>query len=561
MRRPPQRECNPVILTPTPTPANRLTAGLATGMARGGGDLRPSNALGRAIIAAVPCSRPNIVFICTDQQRYDSLGVTGNAHALTPHLDRLAGEATLCDCAIASNTICMPSRASIMTGRYPAAHGVWTNGVPLARRGYLPETSSEGGGLPPGQSAMSHLPTFVDQLAAGGYRTASIGKLHLTPTQSHPGLRFEECRQRWSDDPSMADWHGPYYGFNHVELSIGHGESIAGHCGVDRRLADPRCDDRIAAANGSPREFPGVGQLYPGGLSVEQTQTMWCADRACRWLESQAGVNGPFCLWVGFADPHHPFTPPAELAEMFAGRECMMPACGHGQWPDKPRALRRLMEPDSGWWCPPEAVARVRQYTDAMVHLIDRAVGRICDALRRQGLWDDTVLVFTSDHGDYLGDLGLLYKTSHACASLSHVPLILRVPGESGLPRRLAAPVSLTDLAPTLCELAGVAPPPGFQGESILDVARSNRRRPVVTQQFPAAADERNFAIYDEGHRLGWYPATGEVELYDLRADPCESRNVAGDASRRPLAEHLRRRLAEQTAELAIPCTGRVSIW
>lgn len=499
--------------------------------------------------------KKNIVLIVTDQQRYDSLGCTGNSCALTPHLDALASEGTLCRRYFSGNSICMPSRASIVTGLYPSAHGVWTNGVPLPRRGYFPETSSEGGGLRPGQAAMAEIPTLADVFAGAGYRTASVGKLHLTPTASHPSFRFEECRQRWDDEPELADWHGPYFGFQHLELSIGHGEGITGHYGHWLDRYHPGQKDRVREAMRTAiRPAAGIGQLHRGVLPIAAHPTTWCADRASAYITDAKKYEQPFLLWVGIPDPHHPFTPPAELCEIFEKRDTMMSSCPIGEWADKPAALRRYMKPGGGWWCPAESQRLVRQYTDAMNHLIDRTVGRIVQSIKDSGQWDNTIFLFTSDHGDYLGDFGLVYKTSHASAALHKVPCILRAPGEN-LPRITDAPLCGADILPTLCRLANVPPPEFCQGEAL----GTTRQHLPMGQDFPAETSERNLSVYDERFRYTWYPETGEQELYDHQEDPHELHNcAANDIFNR---DRLHTRLLDQSTRVLAPQAGRISIW
>lgn len=495
--------------------------------------------------------RPNVVLIVADQQRYDSLGCCGNRSADTPNIDAIANDGTVCHRYFSGNSICMPSRATLLSGLYPTAHGVWTNGVPLARRGYFQETSAAGGGLRPGQTAMSDIPTIPDLFGEAGYATASVGKLHLTPTQSHPSFKFEECRQHWTSSPALAAWHGPYYGFQHVEMTIGHGENVHGHYGfwLDRNFAGLR-DKVMSAQRGAPRPAPGVDQLHRGVLPLEAHPTTWCGDRAAAFIR---GARDPFFLWVGIPDPHHPFTPPAELCDEFERRDTLMPTCPEGEWPDKPAALRAYMK-RAGWRCPEESVRLVRQYTDAMNHLADRTVGRIVQALRDSGQWDNTILVFTSDHGDYLGDFGLLYKTSHASAALHHVPFIIRAPG-ADLPRETTAPLCGADVLPTLCRLADIPVPELCQGESL----GVGRKRLPLGQDFPAEPAERNLTIYDDRYRYTWYPATGEQELYDHAEDPYEKSNIA--ASDRKTARQCLANLHEMTAFAVAPQSGRISIW
>lgn len=507
--------------------------------------------------------RPNILLIITDQQRYDSLGCTGNAHALTPHLDALAADGSLCHRFFTVNSVCMPARASLITGLYPANHGVWNNGIPLARRGYTPETPTEGGGLPRGiTSAVSQLPTIADLFAHAGYRTASVGKLHFTPTQSHPSLGYHESRQRWIDrDPALDNWHGPYYGFQHVDLTIGHGENVEGHY---RRWLDahfPGMHDRVMhAQKHATRPCPTVPQAYEGALPIEAHPSTWCAQRASDYIRNAANTNDPFFLWVGFADPHHPFTPPAELARQFTSRDIAPSRCPLGDYPDKPASLRRFMRPDSGWHCPEDAVRLVRQYTDAMNHLVDRSVGHILQTLRDTNQYDNTIIVFMSDHGEYLGDFGLLFKTNHPAEPLGHVPLILRAPGHD-LPPHLHNTLGTVDILPTLCTMADVPVPTHCHGQDLHSILTAGRRHPLMAQNFPADADYRSLTLYDDQHRYTWYPGTDEFELYDHAHDPCEHINRAHGNNEDPAAQTLHTALLEEYARTAYPQTGRIAVW
>ncbi len=500
--------------------------------------------------------RPDIILICTDQQRADSLGCSGNPGALTPNLDALAAAGTTYRRCFTANAVCMPSRASILTGFNPSAHGVWTNGVPLPRRGYIAETSSAGGGLPPGASAVSQVDTLADLLATAGYATTAVGKLHLTPTAGHPSLGHEECRRRW-DEHELDDWHGPYYGFEHVDLSIGHGVRVTGHYGrwleehfpdVARNVADWRGEALV----------PGV-QLFDSPVPIEAHHSIWCGERAAANIAA-ADPDQPLFLWVGLPDPHHPFAPPREALDLVRDRPVQPPRAPSGDFV-KPSPWQPYLVSGSGWACPAEAVASVRRATDAMLHLVDRAVGRIVDALQTRGTWNDAVIVFTSDHGDFLGDFGLVYKAGLGAAAMHHVPLLLRAPN-AGLPPAVESTVGSIDLLPTLAGLAGTTAPPELQGEDLCEICTSGRRRLVRAEDIPAGGPAgRNHTVYDDCYRYTWFPVTGERELYDHRNDPGETRNLVENASGREIANKLHYRLLQQLAEDYRPTSGRVSIW
>jgi arylsulfatase A-like enzyme len=512
-----------------------------------------------------PATRCNVLLIHTDQQRYDSLGCCGNPCAVTPNLDALARAGTVFHRHIATNSVSMPSRASLLTGRYPSGHGVWANGVPLPRSQYV-ETTQESRRIAEdvlGRHVISHVPTMADVLAAAGYHTGAIGKLHLTPTQSAASLGYEESRQRWQE-PAMAHWHGPYYGFQHVEMTIGHGEGVGGHYGHWRARHFPQ----VAAALESARarrnlpfaELPG---LREGLVGVEAHHSTWIAQRARAYLQQRDAAR-PFFLFLGFPDPHHPIAPPAELARQFAARDVLASSFGLEHRGPRPQAVQRLLRSDrkslKKKGLGQDAVTRLRQYTDAQVHLIDRAVGTVLETIEDLGLWDGTIVIFTSDHGDFLGDHGLITKANVCCNALNRVPLLLRIPGRN-LPAETHLPMGNADVLPTLCEALGIGAPEGVQGRSIFEPLRADSAPPVFVQCYANDPQEHNLSIYDRRYRLTIYPATGERELYDHEDDPQELSNLTGDAARAADEEQLHRTLLEAHARLDSPSAGRVAVW
>lgn len=506
----------------------------------------------------------NVLLIVTDQQRYDSLGCTGHTAARTPHLDRLAEDGALFTRHFTANPVCMPSRASTLTGCYPSVHGVWTNGVPLPRGEYTPVNEPTRGVLKnhwsdPGQRPPipSHLPTLADAFARAGRRTSAFGKLHLTPTMSDASLGFPESKQRWAEDPGMADWHGPFYGFEHVELTLDHGPMVGGHHRAWLERNHPRVAATIARdIADAPRPTP-LGDLYVSSHTRQTHPTTWVADRVCDRIARHARADEPFLIWAGIPDPHHPFTPPRDLAEVYEQRDTPARAADPETMGDEPRWVAHAR----GGADPIDAATsrRARQYTDAMVQLIDEAVGRMLGALADAGLADDTVVAFTSDHGDYLGDYGLIRKTIYPARVLSQTPLIIRDPG-GGLDGRHETPASNTDLFPTLAALAGVDVPPGVQGEDLRRVVAAGRDLPVMIQSANGLPAATSLSTIDATHRTTWWPGTGAVDCFDHRADPMELRNLAeggGDAGLKDRLDRLR----EGYGRSVRPTVGRVACW
>ncbi|CAM4346933.1 sulfatase-like hydrolase/transferase [Paenibacillus alkaliterrae] len=508
--------------------------------------------------------RPNVLIIHTDQQRYDSLGCTGNRHALTPHIDRLATEGTLFHRHVTAHPVCMPSRASFFTGRYPNASGVYANGIALPRRMHMTDHPMNDGQHVQTE-AISHVPTMPDAFSDAGYRTAAIGKLHFTCTNGPRSSRYEESRIRWSEE-DMTAWSGPYYGFDQAELTIGHGEDYTGHYGCWLRKTYPEVAEKVRSGS-----FRGSGPtkwtLYPSVVPVEAHSSTWIADRAIAYLNSAADRDEPFFLFLGFPDPHFPFTPPAELAERFQDRDTMAwQERAGGSGGGIPSPLRKLYQEEAlqnAARYGDAFVREARRYTDAMIHLIDVSVGRIQDALRQSELEEDTILVYTSDHGDYLGDYGLVFKANYGCKALNHVPFIMKVPKKlAELPKECHAAMSNTDVMPTLGDLAGVPMPDGVQGRSVIPLLLGEAGSlPVQVTCYDDDPAGHNFSLWNDRYRYTWYPATGECELYDHETDPYETNNIAGTPQAADVERQMRCDLLELHCLTDRPSLGKSAHW
>ncbi|MEM6391215.1 MAG: sulfatase-like hydrolase/transferase [Planctomycetota bacterium] len=512
----------------------------------------------------MPTPRRNVLLIVTDQQRFDSLGCTGHPTVHTPHLDRLAQNGALFTRHFTANPVCMPSRASTLTGCYPSVHGVWTNGVALPRAEYTPINDQTQAVLQnhwtdPAQTPPipSHLLTLADAFAAAGHRTSAFGKLHVTPTMSDASLGFPESKQRWQADPAMADWHGPYYGFEHVELSLDHGPMVGGHYTAWLEKHHPEMAATVTRElSEAPRPTP-LGDLYVSSHTRQTHPTSWVADRVCDRIAQHAGADEPFLIWAGIPDPHHPFTPPRELAEAYEQHDTPQRAADPETMGDEPRWVTHAR--GGADLIDAATSRRARQYTDAMVHLIDEAVGRMLDALDAAGLADDTVVVFTADHGDYLGDYGLIRKTIYPARVLSHTPLIVRDPSGS-LSGTIACPASNTDLLPTLAGLAGIDVPTGVQGEDLRRVVAEGRGLPVMIQSANGLPSATSLTTIDQTHRTTWWPGTGKLDSFDHRTDPMELDNL-GERDKDPSVNERLGQLQAAYGRSVRPTVGRVACW
>jgi arylsulfatase A-like enzyme len=509
--------------------------------------------------------RRNILFITVDQQRYDALGVNGGKIARTPRLDALGRSGLVYRRAHVQNVVCMPSRATMLTGQHPRTHGVIANGVPL------PDDA----------------PSVAEHLRAhAGYRTALIGKAHFDP-HLDPWLRFAENRA------AAEERRKPWHGFEHLMLAT-HGP-VGGH-----HYAEWLWKHHPASATGFGGVLTGAGggetgapEVHHNPIPREHYHTDWIADRAIAWLAGRAS-DEPWFLWMSFPDPHHPYDPPAgEVARRIDWRALPLPA----GYPGSPDEVRRLLARRPRHWLdwyegrfrnpeggpisvvPAALDPDCLREIDGLIHveneLIDEACGRVFDWLVQSGADEHTDIVYTSDHGEMQGDVGLLFKGPYHVDALLRVPLIWRpAPGAAAPSAEIEEPVGLVDLAPTFCRIAGLEVPAWMEGGP-LPTARGSDRRHVLTtfdSQFaavgmhlrtiycdgmictvyePSTRDQGGrfplyWSFWGRGSRIPRYDGS-EGELYDTREDPHQWHDLWSDPSRRKLRDEL---VAELRARL-----------
>jgi len=464
--------------------------------------------------------RKNVVVFYTDQQRADSLGCMGNPLARTGNIDALAARGVLYRNHYATNPVCMPSRASFITGRHLQAHGVVDNGV------WLPETEL----------------TMPEVFRQNGYRTAAFGKLHFQTFHPFEGDMSMESMGRWSRG-ELDGWSGPYYGFEHVALTSAHGEHCTGHYGRWRRRNFPDLKLGIENAQGG-ETYPEFGS-YKSNLPEQAHYNTWVADRAIEFLD-RAG-DEPFYIHVSFPDPHHPFTPPAPYHSMFDGVEFPPPHAVPGENDTKPKPYQDAMAAcpfptDGGARRFPDFTGKAYQqvvaHTYGMIAMIDGCVGRVLAKLDEKGLSENTLVVFTSDHGDFLGDHHLLFKGQLPCRSLLHVPLIVACPGCK--PGVVEAVSSNVDVMPTLLSECGIDVPETVQGVPLPTPGGTLLRDYAFAAGWSKASPHyHHYCLYKRDWRISVFPNLREGELYDLNEDPFEHRNLFHDMSCRHVRDRL----------------------
>ena len=475
----------------------------------------------------------NFLFITTDQMRADTLGVAGNRLGATPRLDALAREGCWSPRTYCVQPLCMPSRATMITGMTPRGHRVWANGVNLD----------------------PSLPTIGGILAEGGYATALIGKAHFCTYWHQDGVAPEESLETpeaWTSGAVAPDWNGPYYGFDHVELTLLHNYVAQGHI---RR--DPAAG--ISGPDPSLIEHAVEPPLWNGGwksaLPASQHPTTWIADRAIAYMREKR--DKPFFLWASIPDPHHPFAPSKPYSDLFDPDRMELPPTFGDDLHGKPDHVRDyaagristgLEGSGTGWEdltaIPDAAWRQTLAFYYGMCRQIDDAVGRMLDAVDELGIADETAVIFTSDHGEMLGDHGLLYKGPFAYEGLQRVPFVARLPG---------APTGITlnglgsqiDLAPTFLDLAGNSPPPQMVGVPLTEWLRGGPGRDQALIEFEGRyTDLRSRTLVTPDWKLTRYEGGSESELYSLADDPMERINLYSDPAHAGTRAELSDRLA-----------------
>lgn len=477
--------------------------------------------------------KPNILFITSDQQRADCYGFEGR-RVKTPHLDAMARRGTRFNACITPNLVCQPARSSILTGLLPLTHGVSDNGIDL------PTQTGERG--------------FAGALTARGYRTGFIGKAHFKASHTFAPTGTPECRE--SSANYGPDWNGPYMGFEHVELMLeGHNHFPPmhpphGHHYERWYHADGCGDERTRLYNTALPPLTDAAQTWNSALPVAWHNSTWIGNRSIDYLRTHR--EEPFCLWASFPDPHHPFDAPEPWCRLHHPDEVDLPAHRDLDLERRPWWHRASLEgrpelPNEEFRGYRERFSRTPRQTDAqlrdlianyygMIALIDHQVGRIRTALRDFGLDQNTLVIYSTDHGDWLGDHGLILKGPMAYEGLLRVGLLFEGPGVPA-GKVVADPVSTVDLAATFCDYAGTSLPPEAHSRSLRPLIESDQAsRDFACSEWDLRAsrcgmDLRLRTVRTRRHKLTLELGSGAGELYDLQEDPSEIQNRFDDAS------------------------------
>lgn len=465
-------------------------------------------------------AKPNILWICTDQQRFDTIAALGNPAIRTPNLDRLVTGGVAFTRAYCQNPICQPSRASFMTSLYPNTVHINGNGVDR-----FPE----------------NVPVVSKLFADAGYECGLIGKLHLNAVGHGVEERTDDGYTFWHYSHA-PHWHPPHY-----PVTEGHGYA-----------------DWVRSKGGD------LGELlaHPDGIPKKFHHTTWCGEKTQEFISMNKGR--PWFASVNIFYPHPPFNPPLEMLDAY-DPDAMPPPLfresdlEHQKHLDMIPFQREAYPPDkldvgsrkgqaANYLGGRRDAGAIKAHYYALITHIDEWVGHLVDTLEKTGQRENTVIVFTSDHGEMLGDHGLIYKGCRFYEGGVHVPLIFNAPGliEEGI--RANGLVELLDIAPTLLDLAGLEIPGHMQGRSLNGVLKgnddpehirefvrcesydsnTNRNREGKSAYGTMYRDERYKCVVYHGYDLG--------EIYDLQEDPGEFENLWDNPAHQKLKYTLLKR-------------------
>ncbi len=432
-------------------------------------------------LAQSEAEQPNILLIHTDQHRIDCLGAYGNTQIKTPNIDALASDGVLFNNSFCSYPVCTPSRYSLITGLHVREHGGYSNHCTLR----------------------PNVDTFPAMLKISGYKTKAIGKMHFTPTYFDVGFEAMELAEqngpgRWDDD---------YHRYLRDKGLVDHND-------LEDQLAEYR--------KKAPKSYYANCGSRESNLPDKHHSTTWIGDRAVetisKWDKNQSNL-----LMVGFIKPHHPFDPPKKWAEMYDPDEMdILPG-----WTDE--CFKHDLARNKGYFpntqLTQSTVKQATAYYYAGITHIDHHVGRMIKMLKQKKLYDNTMVIFTSDHGEYLGFHHMLLKSNYMYDPLGKVPLIIKYPGKPANGTVCNDLVSNIDLSPTILKVSGLKPASRMKGQ---DLAGNTTSRQILI-----AENDRN-TIMARTLTRKLIVGTGKKKpsnglLFNLEKDPLEMKNLFDD--------------------------------
>lgn len=475
-------------------------------------------------------STPNILLITSDQQHWNTIGAF-QSEISTPNLDRLAQQGTTFGRAYCPNPTCTPSRSSIITGMYPSQHGAWTLGTKLLEDRH----------------------TVGEDFSQVGYQTSLIGKAHFQPLKSTEEYESKEAYPLLQDLEYWREFKDSFYGFDHVELARNHTNEA--HVGQHYAL----WLEEQGCTNWRDYFLPPTGTMDPSvtykwPIPEKYHYNTWIAERSIARLEEHQQSGKPFFLWSSFFDPHPEYLVPEPWDSMYDPDKLTIPALTPGEHAQNPPHFGMTQEenPDfshlmeTGFGIHGYRSHLYYEYGDkallteedrkklvavyyGMISMMDKYIGRILDKLDELGMAENTLIVFTTDHGHFFGQHGLQAKGGFHYEDLIKLPFIVKYPGHVPAGRRTDAIQSLVDLAPTLLSFCNLPIPASMTGVDQRQVwlGRQNQARDHAICEFrhePTTIHQKTYI--DARYKITVYYNQPYGELFDLTQDPHELHNL-----------------------------------
>lgn len=487
--------------------------------------------------------RKNILLITSDQHHWMSMGYN-NPEIKTPNLDRLAASGTIFNRGYTVNPTCTPTRASIITGQYPSQHGAWSLGTKL------PETAH----------------TVGEDFQKAGYHTALIGKAHFQQLLDHPTYRSIESNPHQQNLDWWRAFDGPFYGFESAQLVRNHTDEyhVGQHYAIwmEEKGFDWKSHFWKPAGTGSP-------QYGTWTIPEEYHYDTWIAERTNAQLDRYAENDENFFLWASFPDPHPPYLIPEPWAEMYDPDSLTLPELVPDEHDANPPHFHKTQEekPDysmyqekDGSYChgfhSHLSSEKTRRKDMAiyygMVSMMDKYIGKILDKLEKSGLAENTVVVFTTDHGHLFGQHGMTAKGAFLYEDMVKLPYIVSMPGTVPDGKTSEALQSIVDLAPTFLSIAGLEIPRTMTGVDQKEVWYGNKesvRDHVIVENHhqPTTINQRSYI--NERYKITIYQKQDFGELFDLQEDPNEIKNLWNVPEAQTLKAELMHKLIQAELE------------